>query len=154
MGKVSPKGQIPTAGNQAVTPEYRMGEATRRLPGPETDCGRGEQDEPDQGQQRRRQPPDRPGRTAVGAIHEKRLGHADWSRRIWCGKFDCDLPSAGRRHRQRDNLPAGGERPGLSFAITDHTTDDQIRVVKCGAVRVRQGVPEFAAFMDRAWRLG
>src|ERR1035437_8094927 len=51
-------------------------------------------------------------------------------------------------------VPTRGERSGFGFAITDHATNDQVRVVECGAVSVRQGVPELAALVDRAGRLG
>src|SRR5215471_17634278 len=49
-------------------------------------------------------------------------------------------------------VPTGGERAGLSFAVADHTRDEQIGVVESGAISVSQGVTEFAALMNRAGR--
>ncbi len=47
-------------------------------------------------------------------------------------------------------VPAGGQRPGLRLAVTDHADRDQAGVVEHRAVRVRQRIPEFPALMDRA----
>src|SRR5712664_2235100 len=51
-------------------------------------------------------------------------------------------------------VPGGGQRPGLRLAVADDAGDEQLGVVEGGAVRVRQGVAELAAFVHRARRLG
>ena len=38
-------------------------------------------------------------------------------------------------------------------AIANHTAHQQIRIVESGAVSVNNGVSQFSAFMNRAWRL-
>ena len=50
-------------------------------------------------------------------------------------------------------VPAGGQRPGLRFAVADDAGDDQVRIVERGPVGVAQRVAEFAAFVDAAGRL-
>ncbi len=45
-------------------------------------------------------------------------------------------------------MPARGERPRLRFAVADDRGDDQIRIVKGGAVGVRERVAELAALVD------
>ncbi len=47
-------------------------------------------------------------------------------------------------------VPGRREWPRFRFAVAHDTGDDQIRVVEGGAVGVRDGVAQFAAFMDRA----
>ena len=49
-------------------------------------------------------------------------------------------------------VPAGRERSGLRFAVTDDAGNDQLRIVEGRTVSVRQRVTELAAFMDRAGR--
>ncbi len=49
-------------------------------------------------------------------------------------------------------VPACSERARLSFAITDHATYEQVRIVECRAVSVSNGVSKFAAFMNGARR--
>ena len=49
-------------------------------------------------------------------------------------------------------VPAGGQRPGLGLAVADDAGDDQVRIVERGPVSVAQGVAEFAALVDAAWR--
>ena len=51
-------------------------------------------------------------------------------------------------------MPARGQRPGLGFAVADDAADDEVGVVECGAVGMRERVTEFAAFVDRTGRLG
>ena len=51
-------------------------------------------------------------------------------------------------------VPAGGERPGLRFAVADDAADEQVGVVERGAVGVHERVAELAALVDRARRLG
>ena len=51
-------------------------------------------------------------------------------------------------------MPARRERPGLGFAVADDAGDEQVRVVERRAERVREGVAELAALVDRARRLG
>src|ERR1700680_261666 len=48
-------------------------------------------------------------------------------------------------------MPTGGQRACFRFAVTHHAADQQIWIVECGAVRVRNGVSELAAFVDRTW---
>ena len=50
-------------------------------------------------------------------------------------------------------VPSGGQRAGLRLAVADHAGDDQIGVVERGAVGMRQGVAQLAAFMNRTRRL-
>ena len=51
-------------------------------------------------------------------------------------------------------VPAGGERSGLRLAVADDAGDDQVRVVERGPVGVAEGVPELAALVNAARRLG
>ena len=51
-------------------------------------------------------------------------------------------------------MPARGERPRLGLPVTDDAGDDQVRIIESRAMRVRKRIAEFAAFVDRAWRLG
>ena len=51
-------------------------------------------------------------------------------------------------------MPGRRQRPGLRFAVADDAGDDQIGIVEHRAISVRQRIAEFAAFMDRARRLG
>jgi hypothetical protein len=50
-------------------------------------------------------------------------------------------------------VPASRERPGLGLAVADDAANEEIRVVKCGAVGVHQRVAKLAALVDRAGRL-
>ena len=50
-------------------------------------------------------------------------------------------------------MPARRKRPGLRFAIADDRGDDEVRIVKGGAVGVGKRIPELAALVDRAGRL-
>src|SRR6202043_3102132 len=47
-------------------------------------------------------------------------------------------------------MPTSRESPGLSFAVADDATDDQIRIVEGGSIRMRHRVAQFAAFMNGA----
>ena len=49
-------------------------------------------------------------------------------------------------------MPGGGERTGFRLAVSDHTRDDQIRVVECGTVGVRKGIAELTALVNRPGR--
>ena len=51
-------------------------------------------------------------------------------------------------------MPARGQRSGLRLAVTDGTSHDQFGVVKGRSVGMAQCVAQFAAFVDRARRLG
>ena len=57
--------------------------------------------------------------------------------------------AVGRRVQEVVRMPAGGQRPGLGFAVTDDDGGDQVRVVEDGPIRVCQRVAELAAFADR-----
>ena len=50
-------------------------------------------------------------------------------------------------------MPTRGERAGLGLTVADDRRDDQVGVVERGPEGVRQGVPQFAAFVDAAGRL-
>src|SRR5579872_5071112 len=47
-------------------------------------------------------------------------------------------------------MPTGGERTGFRLAITHHTRDDEVGIVKSGTIGVQQRITEFAAFIDRS----
>src|SRR6202158_3067363 len=47
-------------------------------------------------------------------------------------------------------MPTGSQCPGLSFAVADDATDDQIRVIEGGAIGMSQRITQFAAFMNGA----
>jgi len=51
-------------------------------------------------------------------------------------------------------MPAGRQRPGFGFTVTDHTGHDQIGIVESRAESVRQGISQLATFIDRARRFG
>ena len=51
-------------------------------------------------------------------------------------------------------VPGGSERGGFGFAIADDAGNDEIGIVKGGAVRMQQRVAEFAAFIDRSGNIG
>src|ERR1700693_2885093 len=59
-----------------------------------------------------------------------------------------------RRIQKLIGMPTGGQRAGFCFAITHHAADQQIWIVECGAVGVRNGVAELAAFVDRTGSFG
>ena len=50
-------------------------------------------------------------------------------------------------------VPTGGECAGLRFTVANNAGHQQVGVVESGAVSVHQGVAQFAAFIDGAWRL-
>ena len=47
-------------------------------------------------------------------------------------------------------MPTAGQRSGLSLAIADDAGDDEIGIIKRGAIGVAQRVAELAAFVNRA----
>src|SRR5258705_13397183 len=47
-------------------------------------------------------------------------------------------------------MPTRGQRPAFGFAISDHATYDQIGVIESSSISVRDGIPEFSAFMNRS----
>jgi len=51
-------------------------------------------------------------------------------------------------------MPTRSQRPCFRLAIADHAANQEVRVIKCGAVGVRNRIAQFAALMNRAWRLG
>ena len=51
-------------------------------------------------------------------------------------------------------VPTRCQRSGLRLAITHHTSDEQIRIVKRGPIGVCQRIAKFPSFMDRAGSLG
>jgi hypothetical protein len=50
------------------------------------------------------------------------------------------------------DVPAGGQRSSLGFAIADNATHQQVGVIESRAGSVAQRVSEFAAFVNRTWR--
>ena len=62
--------------------------------------------------------------------------------------------AVGPRVQELVRVPARRQRPGLGLAVADDAADEQVGVVVGGAVRVRERVPELAALVDRAGRLG
>ncbi len=75
-----------------------------------------------------------------------------------------DLVAIQMQHRQHRTVaariqelvgvPRRSERPGLRFAVADHAHDHQVRIVERRAVRVRQRIAEFAAFVNGSRRFG
>ena len=59
----------------------------------------------------------------------------------------------GRRVQEFVGMPARRQRSGLRLAVADDAGDDQIGVVEGRSVGVRDGIAEFAAFVNRAGRL-
>ena len=60
-----------------------------------------------------------------------------------------------RQHRavaswiqERRELPRAGQRPGLRFAVADHTGHHEVRMIEGSAGRMGKGVAELAAFVD------
>ena len=51
-------------------------------------------------------------------------------------------------------VPACGQRSGFGLAVADHAGDEEVGIVEGRAVGVREGIAEFAAFVDRAGRFG
>src|ERR1043165_5690413 len=70
-----------------------------------------------------------------------------------------DLVAVEMKNRENDTvasrveklvgMPARGEPSGLGLASADYASRDQIRIIEDGSVRVREGVAELAAFVDR-----
>ena len=58
-----------------------------------------------------------------------------------------------RRVEELVDVPGGGQRSGLGFAVADHRGDDQVGIVERRAAGVREHVAQLAAFVDRAGRL-
>ena len=98
-------------------------------------------------------------RVAVAAEQRLQFVTRDARQNRWV----VDLVAVQVQHRQHRavahrikelvGMPGGCERPGLRLAIAHHDGGDQVRVVKCRAVGVRDGIAEFAAFMNRTGRL-
>jgi hypothetical protein len=75
----------------------------------------------------------------------------------------CDLVAVEVQHWQDGaiadgiqefvRMPRGCKWTGFRLAVTDYDGDDQIRIVEYCSVRMRDGVPKFAAFVDRTGRL-
>src|SRR5262249_245279 len=49
-------------------------------------------------------------------------------------------------------MPRCRKRPGFCLAVSDYACNDQIRVVECGAVGVRERIAELPAFVNRPGR--
>ena len=52
------------------------------------------------------------------------------------------------------DVPGGRQRARFRFPVSDYSRDDQVGVVEGSAAGMREHVPEFASFMDRAWCFG
>src|SRR5437899_12903478 len=51
-------------------------------------------------------------------------------------------------------MPSRLQWPCLAFAVSHNAARQEIRIVEDCAVRLHHGITQFAAFMDRSWRLG
>src|SRR5215467_1065976 len=51
-------------------------------------------------------------------------------------------------------VPTGGERAGLGFAIAYNTADEQIRIIKRGAIGVEQRISKFPTLVNRSRSIG
>src|ERR1700730_6161938 len=70
----------------------------------------------------------------------------------------CDFVSIQMQDRQHrtiargiqilDALPRSGEWACFRFAVSNHSSDNQIRIVECCAERVREDITESTAFMN------
>ena len=56
--------------------------------------------------------------------------------------------AVGHRAQELVGMPACCQRPSLRFAVADDAGDYQVGVVECRTVGMREGVAEFAAFMN------
>src|SRR5215471_12588252 len=73
----------------------------------------------------------------------------------------CDLVTIQVQDRKNSSIPYRvqkfvrvprcGERARFSFPIPDDRGDNQVWIIECGTVCMRQCVSQFAAFMDGAW---
>ncbi|MNO45909.1 hypothetical protein D3C76_361870 [compost metagenome] len=61
---------------------------------------------------------------------------------------DGQYRSVPRRVEKLVGVPTGCQCPCLGLAVTDHASDNQIRIVKRGTVGVGQAITQFATFMD------
>ena len=55
----------------------------------------------------------------------------------------------GHRIEKFVGMPGRRQRPGFRFAVADHASNDQIRIIEHRAERMAQRIPQFAAFMNR-----
>ena len=46
-------------------------------------------------------------------------------------------------------MPGGGERTGFSLAVSYSDGNDEVRIVESGSVRMRDGIAQLAAFVNR-----
>jgi hypothetical protein len=53
--------------------------------------------------------------------------------------------------RKLFGVPARGQRSGFSFTISDDARYQEVWIVKCGPIGVRQRISELAAFIDGPW---
>src|SRR5467141_1830633 len=51
-------------------------------------------------------------------------------------------------------MPTAGQRPGLGLAIADNAGYEQVGIVECGAVSMRERIAKLATFVNRARSLG
>src|SRR5258708_13891650 len=49
-------------------------------------------------------------------------------------------------------MPTCRQWSGFGFAISNNAAYEQIRIIECSAISVRDGIAEFAAFANRARR--
>jgi hypothetical protein len=63
---------------------------------------------------------------------------------------DRQYGTVGDRVQELVGMPRRCEWAGFRFAIADHASDDQLRVVECGTERVAERVSELPALVDRA----
>src|SRR5579862_2776678 len=85
---------------------------------------------------------------------------------LWNAREDggiCDLVAVEVQHRQDGSIanriqklirmPGGRERTSFRLPVAYRDCDDEIRIVERCPVRVRDGVAQFAAFVNRTGRL-
>ncbi len=51
-------------------------------------------------------------------------------------------------------MPASCQRSRFGFAVPDRASNDQVRVIKCCSIGMREGITEFTPFIDRARGFG
>src|SRR5208282_662126 len=97
----------------------------------------------------------------VAVTDQQRLQFFVWNARQNRGIRD--LVAVEVQHRQNSpiadrvqefvRMPGGCEWTGLRLAVAYCDGDDEIGVIECGSVGMRDGVAQLAAFVDRARRL-
>src|SRR5277367_1246569 len=50
-------------------------------------------------------------------------------------------------------MPTGGQRTGFGLTVSDNAAGQQIRIIENRPIGMRDGVPQFPAFVNRPWSL-